>query len=449
MDPEERTKSLNVSLADMVAKATALYQSKKYEDAAEIFSTATERQAELNGEMAPENADVLFLYGRCLFKVGQSNSDVLGGKAPGDKKKPKAQKPQAESPTANTPKKEKTEAEAVTDEGVATIAKSAGAEEEELPDAKKPLFQFTGDENFEDSDEEEQADGEGQEEEEEEDDDLAVAFEILELSRVLFEKQLEEAIAVEEPNKDEAAEENKLVRHTKERLSDIHDLLAEISLENEKFPEAIKDCRATLKYKEELYPEESEIIAEAHFKLSLALEFASMTTTSEGDAESGPKTVDEAMRAEAAEELEKAINSTKLKLQNKEVELATSHAPEDNDETRKQITDVKEIIADMEQRLIELRKPPVDMNAALGQDNPLTGLLGQALGESSSEQAARVEEAKKNAKDLSGLVRKKAKEPQPEERNGNGKRKAEEPADGEEDSKKTKVEEPVAAATAA
>ena len=91
------------------------------------------------------------------------------------------------------------------------------------------------------------------------------------------------------------------------------------------------------------------------------------------------------------------------------------------------------------------------MDAALGQDNPLTGLLGQALGESSSQQAARVEEAKKNAKDLSGLVRKKAKEepkPEPEENSGSesgGKRKAEEEADGQEDPKKTKVEEPTAA----
>ncbi|KAI1424140.1 hypothetical protein F5Y12DRAFT_785595 [Xylaria sp. FL1777] len=452
MDPEERTKSLNVSLADMVAKATALYQSKQYGEAAEIFSTATERQAELNGEMAPENADVLFLYGRCLFKVGQSNSDVLGGKAPGEKKKPssvaklKVKKSQAESSTVDVTEKEKTEADEATDEAVATIAKGAGAKEEKLPDAKKPLFQFSGDENFEDSDEDEEADGEGQDEEEE-DDDLAVAFEILELSRVLFEKQLEEAGVTEGPDKDVAEGENKLVRHFKERLSDIHDLLAEISLENEKFPEAIKDCRATLKYKEELYTEDSEIIAEAHFKLSLALEFASMTTTGEDSADAGAKTVDEAMRTEAAEELEKAIKSTKLKLQNKEVELATSHAPEDNDETRKQITDVKEIIADMEQRLTELRKPPVDMNAALGQDNPLTGLLGQALGESSIEQAARVEEAKKNAKDLSGLVRKKAKEePKPEPEETNGKRKAEEPADGQEDPKKAKVEETAPAA---
>ncbi|KAI0506280.1 hypothetical protein F5B22DRAFT_624302 [Xylaria bambusicola] len=457
MDPEERAKSLNVSLADMVAKATALYQSKKYAEAAEIFSTATERQAELNGEMAPENADVLFLYGRCLFKVGQSNSDVLGGKAPGEKKKPtsadksKAKKAQAEPATTDAPEPEKSTAAEAADDGVAAIAKNAGAEEEKLPDAKKPLFQFTGDENFEDSGDEDEADGEGQEEEEE-DDDLAVAFEILELSRVLFEKQLEEAATTDGPDKDVTADENKLVRHMKERLADIHDLLAEISLENEMFPVAIKDCRASLKYKEGLYTEDSEIIAEAHFKLSLALEFASMTTTGDDNAAAESKTVDEGMRSEAAEELEKAINSTKLKLQNKEVELATSHAPEDNDETRKQITDVKEVIADMEQRLVELRKPPVDMDAALGKDNPLTGLLGQALGESSAEQTARVEEAKKNAKDLSGLVRKKAKEepkPEPEPEESNGKRKAEEPADGQEDAKRAKTEEPAASSSAA
>ncbi len=57
------------------------------------------------------------------------------------------------------------------------------------------------------------------------------------------------------------------------------------------------------------------------------------------------------MREEAAKELEAAIASTKLKLQNKEIELATSHSPEDNDITRTQIAEVKEIVADMEQRV--------------------------------------------------------------------------------------------------
>jgi len=57
------------------------------------------------------------------------------------------------------------------------------------------------------------------------------------------------------------------------------------------------------------------------------------------------------MRDEAAKELQAAIDSTKLKLQAKQVDLATLHSPEDNELSRKQITDVQEVIADMEQRV--------------------------------------------------------------------------------------------------
>lgn len=112
-----------------------------------------------------------------------------------------------------------------------------------------------------------------------------------------------------------------------------------------------------MQYKKELYREDSEILAEAHFKLSLALEFASVTTTQEEGEGAESKPFDEKLREEAAKELEAAINSTKLKLQNKEVELATMASPEDNEVTRATITDVKDVIADMEQRVSQLDCP--------------------------------------------------------------------------------------------
>jgi HAT1-interacting factor 1 len=118
-----------------------------------------------------------------------------------------------------------------------------------------------------------------------------------------------------------------------------------------RYPNAIQDCRASLKYKQELYLFESEVIAEAHFKLSLALEFASVTHMEEEGQQSEQKPFDEDLREEAARELELAIGSTKQKLQNKEVDLATMASPEDNDITRQQIVEVKEIIADMEARV--------------------------------------------------------------------------------------------------
>lgn len=109
-----------------------------------------------------------------------------------------------------------------------------------------------------------------------------------------------------------------------------------------------------MRYQQQLLPEEHEIIAEAHFKLSLALEFASVTTQQDEEgvaAGAGPKEFNQELRDEAVKELAAAIASTKAKLQNKEVELATLHNPEDNEITRKQISETKEIIADMEQRV--------------------------------------------------------------------------------------------------
>lgn len=100
-------------------------------------------------------------------------------------------------------------------------------------------------------------------------------------------------------------------------------------------------------------------------------------------------------------------------------------------------------------QLIELQKPPIDVNAAVygAAANAMGGLFGAATG--SAEAEARIEEAKKTATDLTGLVRKKKAKDEPTvtETNGHGKRKAEEPADAavETDPKKAKVEEGVEA----
>ncbi|CAG7560462.1 unnamed protein product [Fusarium equiseti] len=434
--------SKRVTLADLSAKGAALYAHKNYEEAAEVFSRASILQAELNGETSPDNAEILFHYGRSLFKVGQSKSDVLGGTAAPEKKKKNTE--------TKVRKPAQTEAEKVTQEGVGIVAEQKEGEKksEDIKGDKKPLFQFTGDENFDESDDEENAEDE---EEEEEDDDLATAFEILDLARVCYMKRLEtlEKEEQEESGKGkEAAEgDSPTVRHVKERLADTHDALSEISLENERYPNAIEDGRTSLKYKLELYPEESEIIAEAHYKLSLALEFASVTTADDDGANAKREEMDQSLRDEAVKEMELAIKSFKLKLQNKEVELATMASPEDNELARKSIQEMKEVISDMEQRLVDLRNDPIDAKDILGGDAPIGGILGAAIGESAAETKARVEEATKTATDLSNLVRKKGKDettsesaPAPvPEADANGKRKAEEPVEDAE-AKKAKVE---------
>lgn len=149
MDVTEVFNSVKVSLADLCAKGTAHYAHKNYEDASDCYARASELQAELNGEMNPENAEILFLYGRSIFRVGQSKSDVLGGKAAGEKKSSGA-----DAKKEFRVKPAKKELETVTEEGITVISEKNGngAKAEDAMDAKKPLFQFTGDENFDDSD---------------------------------------------------------------------------------------------------------------------------------------------------------------------------------------------------------------------------------------------------------------------------------------------------------
>ena len=59
-----------------------------------------------------------------------------------------------------------------------------------------------------------------------------------------------------------------------------------------------------------------------------------------------------------------------------------------------------------------MREPPVSVNDPTGTGtidgtNPLSGILGSILGESPEAQKARVEEATRNANDVSGLVKRK------------------------------------------
>ncbi|KAM3075104.1 hypothetical protein ACMFMG_007440 [Clarireedia jacksonii] len=418
IDKEEYLSS-RVTLADYCARGTASFAQKHYEEAVDHYAKAAELQAEINGEMAVENAEILFLYGRALFKVAQASSNVLGGKASSGDKPKKAKK-------EKVAKEENGSAEKVIEEAVSAIANGGGEKKEEGADAKKPLFTFTGDENFEDSEDEEEEGGE--DDEDEDNDDLAASFEVLDLARVLFTRRLEQPDESEEKGKE--AGDSPMTRHIKERLADTHDLLGEISLENERytqypnppmsslypnnptrFPAAIADFRSALTLKQTLFSEDSSEISEAHFKLSLALEFASITHTSEdaegeNDASAGADAqINQPMRDEAVKELELAIQSTKLKLQNTEIELASTSSPDDNDVTREKIKDVKGLIADMEQRLKELRAPPVDLHTILGTGTSVPAGSGSMLNES----ATAVEEAKKKATDLTNLVRHKKK----------------------------------------
>ncbi|KAI2482311.1 hypothetical protein Ptr902_06692 [Pyrenophora tritici-repentis] len=61
-------------LDELSQAASIHYATKNFPAAAENYANAVEIQAELNGEMAPENAELLFYYGRALYKVAVAKS---------------------------------------------------------------------------------------------------------------------------------------------------------------------------------------------------------------------------------------------------------------------------------------------------------------------------------------------------------------------------------------
>lgn len=104
-------------------------------------------------------------------------------------------------------------------------------------------------------------------------------------------------------------------------------------------------------------------------------------------------------------------------------------------------------------QLKELHAPAVTMQAQSGSPaDAMSGILAQVFGESNAESKARIEEATKNAHDLSGLVKKKKAKPAassnsngatsgPAASSTNGKRKLEEEPVDEGEGKRAKTEE--------
>ncbi|KAG1728100.1 hypothetical protein EDB19DRAFT_1642671 [Suillus lakei] len=202
---------------------------RKYEQAVEFYATALELQTKKHGEDAPETANLYFSYGKALLENAISQASVLGKEQPenGDEAEGKP------SGTGTNGKGPILSFSGDADEGVDLFGQAAIAEEDE------------GDE--------EDAEGEDGEPE----DDFNAAWEVLELARAIYEK-----------GKDEDDE-------VKMKLAETYIALGDVSLETEKFDQAITDYSEGLVLKIDLLPISSRQIAEAHYKLSIVLDLTS------------------------------------------------------------------------------------------------------------------------------------------------------------------------------
>ncbi|KAF2821681.1 hypothetical protein CC86DRAFT_410766 [Ophiobolus disseminans] len=438
---DEELPKTREKLEELTKAASIHYLTKNFAAAAHNYADAVEIQAELNGEMAPENAELLFYYGRALYKVAVAKSDVLGNKvAQEDKKKTKSEK---------AAKAEAGEASSATN-GAKTEQKDESVE-------SKPFFQLTGDENWTDSeDEDEEQEGE----QEEEEDDFSNAYEIFELARVLYLRQLESLEGADSTDKSKV-ELTPKARAIKEKIADCHGFLVEISLENERFHDAVSDARAAVVLQNELNPKEHENVTESHYSLSLALEFASVskirddlkgksseaTADTSNPADDNKDDVDWDLRNEAVKHTELAMQSLEARLKKEEAALASDVlTAEETKEKKAIVEDKKNMLEELTSRITELKADPTKQEIDTIDPTVFHGLLGGLLGADAATQKAKIAEATKSANDVTGLVKTKKKvrpAPAPSNTagNSNGKRGLE-VDDANANGKRARTEEP-------
>jgi HAT1-interacting factor 1 len=313
------------SVSKLIADGSRAYSAKEYDDASEKYAEACETFVEEHSE---DDADLLLLYGKALFQSAVSKSEVFGGTKSSDVEK-------------NEEKEEEKE-----DAGNFQFYDAAPvAGEEEIEQEED------GEKNEESEDEKnDESEEEKNDEQEEEQSDFEVAWEILDLARALFETKLEESENKSTPpylKSDTDETEDEFIILTK-KLSETYDLLGEVSLEAENFPQSADDLQKCLDIRLKLYnPQNSSLISESHYKLSLALEFC---------------VEDPKLRQKAAEQMKLAIESVKAR-----------NAKETNPQKKK---DNDELIQDLVIRYQELKKDPIE-ELESEQLDIIKGILGE------------------------------------------------------------------------
>ncbi|TFK39924.1 hypothetical protein BDQ12DRAFT_681476 [Crucibulum laeve] len=224
-----------VTVESSVEQAKRAFALKKYEQAVDHYATALELVTQQYGDSAPETADLYFSYGKALLENAVTQSSVLGKEQQADEGQEEDSRASGSGPGFAGP-----------------ILSFSGDIEDEGDDRAVDLFAQDDQEDEQESDNEAGDDAEPE-------DDFNAAWEVLDLARAIYDKQAQET----------DDEEVKL------KLADTYIALGDVSLETEKFDQAITDYEEGLKLKVDLLPTSSRQIAEAHYKLSMVLDLTS------------------------------------------------------------------------------------------------------------------------------------------------------------------------------
>jgi len=320
------------------------------------FAQACELLSAAFGETGKECAESYYYYGKALLEMSRLESGVLGNALDGvPEEDDEANSSKVEDPSKMTDEEKKEVEEKVGEALKENLVELEKRDDETETDETRKVETNKGDkadENKEDEDEDEAMD-EGDESQEEssneqmetdkvtkEDDEkttgkdgeeepsnLQLAWEMLELAKVIYSKQVE--ITEDETKK---AIEEKLCRTIL--------TLGEISIENENYSQAVEDIHMCLK-KQGAFSKDSRLVAETHYQLGVAQGF-----NSQYDA--------------AVESLNSAIQIIKERMKNINVLVKSSDGKKETGELeasiyKKEIEELEELIPEIEEKITDTK----------------------------------------------------------------------------------------------
>merc|ERR1739848_506441 len=184
---------------------------------------------------------------------------------------------------------------------------------------------------------------------EEEPSNLQLAWEILELAKVVYTK----LIATEIKDKD----------FFEERLCSTMLHLGEVSIENENYQQAVEDIKLCLT-KQEKMPKDARLRAEIHYHLGLAQAFHQQ--------------FDESIESHKA-----AIAILKERTKNLKVMETSSTSPRKLAETNKEIAELEALIPEIEEKIVDTK----DMKKEASKQEDKSGEKGDVFGSSSTDKS--------------------------------------------------------------
>ncbi|KAI9266996.1 hypothetical protein BY458DRAFT_540356 [Sporodiniella umbellata] len=297
-DPQSKAESL-------IKEGNEALATKKIGLSIEKFGEACQLLDQYHGELAPQNGEAYFLYGKALLEFAILQNTILGQDA------------QANVSAAEDQQKTIKEVE---------ISSS------------NPLIQMESIPEFKDDIGAEEASNEEDEDEDGAamvDDDFEAAWDLLDTARVVLEKSGDEKSQL--------------------RLADVHLCLADVSLETEKFDASLIDFEKAIAIKEKYLENDNRELAEAYYKFALALEFSSEKT--DGAVPNLQKAIDVLnKRLDLLKKIEGAEKTVEVEKEIKEIEdLVPDMKLKVEELSTKQATEKE--AADMLKQLLGIPKP--------------------------------------------------------------------------------------------